>query len=189
MTAQLSFNLKDRYTMMIWNPAVLGVEEVKSISAEYFFSVLFSVHRERSSSNSQVAEHAKKILSKFVMDINGFEKEVIGLIKMENIRKEESVFSISFAQEQGEKITFSPVENSGICPENAAFLRSFVKFDEYVALLNEVHAMALIPENEFYRQRKLTQGKIRGIMEGYNKLIKRFHGERKKVKTKLESVA
>lgn len=186
---QLSFKLKDRYTMMIWNPTVLGVDDVRAINAEYFFSVLFSVHREKTSSNEKVSEHAKKIMSKFIADISSFEEELIGLIKMAELKKQESVFSITFSQEKGETITFSPTENSGVCPENAAFLRSFVKFDEYVALLNEIHAMALIPEKEFYRQRKIAQGKFSGIMEGYNKLIKRFHGERKKSKSSLESVA
>lgn len=189
MAAQLSFTLKDRYTMKIWNPVLLGETEIKSLTGEFFFSVLFSVYRERQASNSQISEHAKKILAKFVLDMSAFEKEVIGLINVTEMKKSESVFTVSFVDAEPKAVKFSPGETSGICPENAAFLRSFVKFDEYIALLNEIQAMAIITEKEYFIQRKTAQSKIRGIMEGYNNLIKRFHTERKKVKTKLESVA
>lgn len=189
MSVQLSFKLKDQYTMKIWNPAILGATEIKTISGEYFFAVLFSVHREKTSTEKTVAEQAKKILGKFSLEINSFEKDITSLVRISELKKSESFFTLTFAEQDIKPITFNPPENSGVCPENAAFLRSFIKFDEYVALLNELHSMALITEKEYYIERKTAQSKIRGIMEGYNGLIKHFHGDRKRNKVKLESVA
>lgn len=188
MAAELTFKLKDKYSMMIWNPRLLNNDNFKSITAEYFFSVLFSVYREKSSDNKNFALHAKKISSKFTLEIESFEKEVSSQIRILELEKSNSVFGLKFDGFTEHNITFSPNKNSGVCPENAAFLRAFVKFDEFVSLLNEVHTMAILNDNEFYRQRKLTQGKLRGIMEGYNNLIKEFHIERKKLKN-VESVA
>lgn len=189
MSVQLSFKLKDQYTMKIWNPAIMGASEIKVITGEYFFAVLFSVHRERVAASKPIAEQAKKILAKFMLEVTSFEKDINSLVKMSEMKKSENFFTLTFAGEEAKPIVFNPPENCGVCPENAAFLRSFIKFDEYVALLNELQSMALITEKEYYIERKTAQSRIRGIMEGYSSLIKNFHADRKKAKVKLESVA
>lgn len=180
----IKFKLKDRYTVMLWNPSVLGVENVKAINAFYIFSVLFSAHAEKSSTNKSVSEYAHKICSKFTSDIASFDKHINLLIRACEKDLKESVFSVSFDSNQGDEIVFSTEKNKGVCPENAALLRSVIKLDEYVFMLNQLKSMTLIHENDFYRKRKLAQEKLRSILESYNSLIKRFHSERKKLLNK-----
>lgn len=184
MSANLTFELKDKYTTTIWNPRILNPDEkIKSLHGEYFFSVIYSVHREKNNSVEPVALLAKKTLSKFSQELGSFENELSSQTKILEMKKNECVFNLSFSSHSVNKISFSPTDNSGVCPENAAFLRAFIAFDKYISLLGEIRAMAIIPEDKYYIDRKTIQSKMRGIMEGYNKLIKQFHSERKKTLT------
>lgn len=186
MKNQLTFSLIDRYSMNIWNPALLD-NESKSINGEFFFSVIYSVFREISNKNDTINSAARKIMKKFTSEMGKFEQDMKELIKLAELKKAESEFSITFSDGKSHKITFTPSTSGGICPENSLFLRAFIKFDQYVSILNEVKSMAIIQEKEYFVSRKAAQSRLAGIMEGYYSLIKNFHHQRKKYETEMES--
>jgi len=186
MKHQLSFNLLDRYSMKIWNPSLLD-DDFKAINGEFFFSVIYSIFREKSKEHKNISTTAKNVLAKFTKEMSKFENEIKGLIKLAELKKAESEFTIAFSEQKLKKITFTPASNGGVCPENSLFLRSFIKFDQYVSLLNELKSMAIIEDKEYYIQRKQAQSRLSGIMEGYYALIKNFHTQRKKYEKTIEN--
>ncbi|NRA71977.1 MAG: hypothetical protein HRU24_13225 [Gammaproteobacteria bacterium] len=182
MDANLSFQLKDRYSTKIWNPNILDPKaQIRSVNGEYFFSVIYSVHREKRSEHKEVSQLAIRTLTKFTQEIGELEKELISQTELMEHKKTKCVFSVTFPKAKVINVAFTPQKNSGICPENAQFLKVFIEFDKYVSLLGDIRSMALITEKEYYVQRKIIQSKLRGIMAGYYALIKQVHNERRKV--------
>lgn len=182
MPAQLSFKLKDNYSVMIWNPSLINENPSKTISAEFFFCVIFSVFRERNSKEKKIVSSANNILSGLTKSLLKFEEDIVTLTKIANSRIDENGFTISFTDKSAKDISFVPDNNGGICPENATFLRSFVKFDGYVSKLNELRSMKVITDKEFYINRKKAQEMLRNIIDEYYVKIKQLHTEKKTVK-------
>lgn len=187
MSANLTFELRDQYSTKIWDPKILEPNaKVRSVSGEYFFSVLYSVHREKNSNRKAVAQWAKNTLEKFISDVEKLESELKKLIEQLDQLKLEHPFSVSYPDAKTNQVEFEPRKNSGVCPENAAFLRLFILFDKYVSTLGEVISIAAISQKDYYKNRKQAQSKLRRLMEAYNNAIKKFHAERKKKTAKAE---
>ncbi|WP_054112724.1 hypothetical protein [Marinagarivorans algicola] len=180
MAAGLSFTLKDNYSIKMWNPEITtGSESAKSLTGEYFFSVIYSLYKQEKSEVESVAKMATRIANKLSKDIQRLTGEILSLIEISKLKKSEHIFTVDFSVSNDKKISFSPSPQSGICQQNALFLKMFILFDQYISLLNESRVMTIISDKEFYTQRKLIQTKIRKIMERYNEIIKKFHKDRK----------
>lgn len=178
-STELEFEFHDRYSAMIWNPQLLNDSTVKALKAEFFFNIIFSVFRDKNHSNKKVSESATELLSKLNKDITAIHDDFHVKLREINFCISECPFTVTFNNNEAINVILKTENNSGVCPDNAIFLKTFLLFDQLVSALGKARSISLITDKDYFTQRKNAQSTIRNLMEMFNIEVKRFHASKK----------
>lgn len=178
MATEIKFTLKDTYTVAIWNPKLLKKGHDKQLMGEYFFSVIYSLYAQTNNKNEKIGEAAKKLLRNIEVEFKTLLSEIETSTEHNNQLLDKEPFIVDNSKNNPFDIVFTPQNN--ICTENAIFLKTIIAYDDYLVSLNQLKSLGSIDKNNYYKQRKLINKKLREIMERHSSISIKFHEQRKK---------
>lgn len=185
----IRFQLKDNYSLMVWDPYIVDPKiKGAGVCSKFFFHVLYSFQRDKGSIFKNHIKDHKELESALNTDFKRIESFFDSEKESLNDIEKKQLFEVEYVEKKSIPVVIDfSQSNSGICPMNAQYLKLFIQFDELVCRLNNFQNFGFISQKYCYKNRKLYQSKIRSLNTKYFNLLKALHEKIKNDENKPNS--
>lgn len=166
MDNQIRVELRDFYSLLLWDPLLADRQESKGISGSFFFKCLHQLTHDSNRSGSGA------LLDKITQRLS----ELVTLMEIEveatNSRKPNACLLPD--QLPPPKVIFINQDN-GLCKANALLLKTVITFDRLISNIYESYLLKSAKQKEYYKLRRHWVRQIKFVLETSFYKLRQLH--------------